>query len=56
MNIPTKLITTTIDEFKAEGYTATKCIVDSNAMVGPNTNYQLVTLEFVKSEDTSEDK
>lgn len=50
MNIPTKLITTTIDEFKAEGYEATKATVDSNAIVANDTKYQIVTLEFVKSE------
>lgn len=51
MNIPTKLITTTIDEFKAEGYEATRATVDSNAIVSGDSRTQIITLEFAKTEE-----
>lgn len=49
MNVPTKLIDTTIEEFKAEGYTAR--VVSTNIEQRYNAkNYQVVNLIFEKAE------
>lgn len=51
MNIPTKLITTTIDEFKAEGYECVNVSADSNAIhVSTGETTQLINLTFKKTE------
>lgn len=51
MNIPAKLITTTIEEFKAEGYECKRAAVDSDGIVVDGANTQVVQLEFTKTED-----
>lgn len=52
MSIPTKLIDTTIEEFKAEGYTCrtASTVVDNR---GANTKAQVVQLIFEKNEEES---
>lgn len=50
MTIPTKLITTTIDEFKAEGYECTYVSANSNAIVEGNRDTQTVSMTFAKTE------
>lgn len=54
MNIPTKLITTTIDEFKAEGYECKTAKVEGDGIVAGNETTQVVTLVFHKTEGTNE--
>lgn len=50
MDIPTKLITTTIDEFKAEGYGCHDVSVAGSGIVENGNNVQVVRLEFHKKE------
>lgn len=52
MTIPSKLISTTIDEFSAEGYECKAAKVDSAGIVADGANVQVVTLEFHKKEST----
>lgn len=55
MNIPTKLITTTIDEFKAEGYECHAASCNGSGIVENGNNIQVVTLVFQKKEDNEDD-
>lgn len=53
MNIPTKLIETTIDEFKAEGYDCRTASCEGDGIVVNGTeNIQVVTLVFYKKGET----
>lgn len=54
MTIPTKLITTTIEEFAAEGYECKSAKVDGEGIVADGNNVQVVSLEFHKKETTDE--
>lgn len=50
MKIPTKLITTTIDEFKAEGYECKTASCEGDGIVAGDSSTQVVTLVFHKTE------
>lgn len=52
MNVPSKLIETTIEEFKAEGYTCRVCSCQTDNRA--NGQAQVVTLAFEKAETTEE--
>lgn len=54
MNIPTKLITTTIDEFKAEGYECKEASTKGDGIVVDGDSVQVVTLVFQKKGTTDE--
>lgn len=54
MTIPTKLITTTIDEFKAEGYECKTASCEGDGIVAGNDSTQVVTLVFHKTETKNE--
>lgn len=50
MTIPTKLVTTTINEFAAEGYTCKTASVQGDGIVAGDSKTQVVTLVFHKTE------
>lgn len=52
MSIPTVLINTTIDEFKAEGYECTAANVNNSGIVVDGTDVQVVQLTFQKKDTT----
>lgn len=55
MTIPTKLITTTIDEFKAEGYECKTAKVEGDGIRTQDSTTQVVTLVFDKTEETADE-
>lgn len=55
MNIPTTLITTTIQEFKAEGYECKTASVQGDGIVAGNSSTQVVTLVFHKTETNTDE-
>lgn len=56
MTIPTKLITTTIDEFAAEGYSCKTATVQGDGIVAGGSTTQVVTLVFHKTEAQTNDE
>lgn len=52
MTIPTKLIATTIEEFKAEGYECEAASVQGDGITTGDSATQVVTLVFHKTEET----
>ena len=52
MNIPTILINSTINEFRAEGYELAGCSIDGNKY--SDKEKQFITLSFTKDEEVQE--